>query len=74
MELKRPYPGTELLYWEYGTPENTREKQELREDQGNQLQRWEVSGMLQKFRSFRPISLLFLNLCFVILFRSPSLH
>ena len=33
-----------------------------------------VSGMLQKFRSFRPISLIFLNLCFVILFRSPSLR
>ena len=32
-----------------------------------------LSGMLQKFRSFRPISLIFLNLCFVILFLSPSL-
>ena len=41
MELKRLYPGIELLYWEYGTPENTWEKQELREDQGNQPQRWE---------------------------------
>ena len=33
-----------------------------------------VSGMLQKFRSFHPISLIFLNLCFVILFRSPLLR
>ena len=32
-----------------------------------------LSGMLQKFRSFCPISHIFLNLCFVILFRLPSL-
>ena len=29
---------------------------------------------ITKFRLFRPISLIFLNLCFVILFRSPSLR
>ena len=34
----------------------------------------DVSGMLQKFRSFCPISLIFLNLCSVILFCSPSLR
>ena len=33
MELKRPYPGIKLLYWEYGTPGNIWEKQEPQEDQ-----------------------------------------
>ena len=39
MEPKKLYPGTELLYWEYGTPGNIREKQEPREDQESQLQK-----------------------------------
>ena len=33
-----------------------------------------MSGMLQKFHSFHPISLIFLDSCFVILFHLPSLH
>ena len=41
MEPKRPYPGIKLLYWEYGTPGNIREKQEPQEDQESQPPRWE---------------------------------
>ena len=37
MEPRRPYQEIGLLYWEYGTPGNIWERQELQEEPENRL-------------------------------------